>query len=333
LKTSIAQLVGYSAIHFTGAELDRGKGFDQARLRNAWSQLADWDPRAVSYKGTDKLVVASQVAARVIAGRGEVLAVGVALQLAIKIYGIPYPYWQVSSGLARWDLNTVTANGRMIKVEARGRFMRRGWKKAIQQVHKKFNTSDFSIGAGILFAPRSSARTRKADVLIVDPTGETMDPRAHPELRSLLRHYAPFFAHQNFNAFAKRLLKIAEAPDKDFNNYLRRGDPQLLDPSVWFKRTSFRWEGMRFQGTAWDGIAWPRHLTGVGIEAGTGAFYWGLWDHVIEALRHGELASVTDMQLVPQVIREGRLIFILLDDATALAWAPTSQELTPSMFD
>jgi hypothetical protein len=216
-----------------------------------------------------------------------------------------------------------------LRVEARGRFEGKlGGAKA--EVRKKFgsNTS-FARQLGVIFSPRTSLIGSFPDIILLDPESDGMpDESAHREYRSLLLHYVHFFSRQNFDDFACRLTTLAQASDEDFEGYLQNGDDDLRRARV--KRTAFHLENEEFVGTAWGGVAWPAGLgggAGLDVDFSAGCFYWGIWTKVLSALREGQLQDIVNMDAREETYVDRLRVYIVLDDATALAWAPTEEEL------
>lgn len=155
----------------------------------------------------------------------------------------------------------------------------------------------------------------------------------HPRLRSVLRHYTPFFERQGYGEFSSRLKELAAADDALFEAYLTAGDAVLRDKNITTHRTYFRYNDHRFEGAAWDGTAWPASLTGVEVPENQGCFYWALWDEVTRAIKEGRLSDIAEMNIRPEVFRLQGRVLVLLPDASALAWASSEDALSPSMFE
>ncbi len=174
LVLSIAGIVGRSAIHFLGSVLDAGEGHEIARVRLAWHLLMDWQMMAVPhYNNPDRFVltVANQPNSRLLALRTEIISVGIGLEVGIRMFDIPYPFWVATPGLEPYDLYTHNDAGEIIAVEARGRTDRGGWATAVQQIYHKFQVPNFSRAAGVIFFPRTTNRSRTSDIMIIDPKG------------------------------------------------------------------------------------------------------------------------------------------------------------------
>lgn len=263
----------------------------------------------------------------------EILAVGVGLSVAIKFYDIPLQLWS-PTGLKATDFEAYDKNNNRVRVEVRGRFVRNNWKSAVQETQGKLkNYRNFDKALGVLFAPRVSDVTRAADIEIIDPVGEHMTTQKYSQMRAVLCHYAPFFERQGYAEFGERLRELSSADNEKFALYLKKGDPILCDKNIKTYRTFFRYNNHRFEGTAWEDTAWPMSLTGVEIPKDKGCFYWALWDEVIRALKEGRLADIAEMEVKPEMFRFKDRVLILLQDASALAWAPSQADLSPSMFE
>lgn len=336
-EISFAALVATAGAHFREGAVDFGdQGSAQAEMQRAWDNLAHCQPKPVRSQksGKNRLVVTkSENNPRVDGLAAEILAVGVGLSLAIEFYDLPLQSW-FPTGLEPTDFQAYDRDNNLVRVEVRGRFKRNNWKAAVQKTQEKLkNHRDFNKAIGVLFAPRESAATKAADIEIIDPVGEHMTTQNHPQLRAVLCHYAPFFERQGYTEFGARLRQLSAADDEGFAHYLSKGDPILGDKNIRTHRTFFRYNDHRFEGTAWDGTAWPTALTGVEIPENKGCFYWALWDEVTRALKEGRLKDIAEMEVPSQVFRFKGRVLVLLQDASALIWAPTEAELSPSMFE
>lgn len=336
-EISLAELIGTAGTHFRDGAIDfGGHGSAQAETQRAWDNLAHCQPRPIYNQKLGKnclVVTKSANNPRSDGLAAEILAVGVGLSVAIKFYNIPLQLW-FPTGLEPTDFKAYDQNNNLVRVEVRGRFGRNHWKVAVEKTQKKLeNYSDFNQAIGVLFAPRESARTNAADIEIIDPAGEHMTTQNHPQLRAVLCHYAPFFERQGYIEFSERLRQLSSADDERFAQYLSVGDPILGDKNIRTHRTFFRYNEQRFEGTAWDGTAWPTALTGVEIPENKGCFYWALWDEVTWALKEGRLEDIAKMEVSSQTFRFKGRVLVLLQDASALVWAPTEAELSPSMFE
>lgn len=160
--------------------------------------------------------------------------------------------------------------------------------------------------------------------------------------RAVLLHYASIIDRVGGEGgilFATRLRTLADpvrtAADA-FARYLSGGDPDLsFDERSLHRpwRSFFRYDGQWFRGSEFIGAAWPQSLGGALPEVGRGAFYFGLWDEVIEALRDGRIADTVSMKVEAGSSWHNEKLFVLLADGTALAWAREESALTPVMFD
>jgi hypothetical protein len=336
-EISLTELIATAGAHFRDGAIDfSGYGKEQAEIQRAWDNLAHCQPRAVYNKKLNKnrfVVTKSVNNPRADGLAAEILAVGVGLAVATRFYSIPLQGWS-PTGLAPTDFEAYDSDGNLIKVEVRGRFARKNWKTAIEKTQQKLkDEKDFNKAMGVLFAPRESAMTNASDIEIIDPSGDYMNTREYPQLRSILCHYAPFFERQNYSEFAARLRELSDAEDASFARYLNEGDIVLGDKNIQTHRTFFRYAGHRFEGTAWAGTAWPTALTGVEIPDNKGCFYWALWEEVTRALREGRLRDIAEMRVPFQTVRHHGRVLVLLQDGMALVWAPTEADLSPSMFE
>lgn len=329
-RVPIARIVAYAGIHYEGEAQDHwGVGEGRARIQSAWQDICNWNPRAeLDRTSAPRLVFDQRPNSRRQANFSEVIAVGAGLVVAAAFYEMPYRFWRPTPGLSPYDFRAPGPAGMELQLEVRGRFEGNlGDAKA--QVRKKFGANAFlARQLGVIFAPRTDVEASHPDLTLLDPENNGMPAAtAKQDLRALLLHYVPFFARQNFDDFADRLRALAALPDADFDAYLNQGDPVLRAARV--RRTAFRFEGEEFVGTAWSGVAWPKGLIELqtDVDLSSGCFYWGIWTRVLDALREGQLQDIADMETSVGTYTEGQLIYVLLDDATALAWAPTQEAL------
>ncbi len=176
----------------------------------------------------------------------------------------------------------------------------------------------------------------------MDPVLDNSPQPQSQRLRNIVRHYIPFFERQqglndnNFTRrFAARLRELAEADESTFQNYLHNGDAALRYDKRGEKpwRTYVRYDGQQFYGTALNGYAWPIEIAGRKPVPGQGAYYFALWEPVIEALRDGRIHDLLEMDVTPGTTQHNGRVFVLLEDGIALAWAPSEDQLKPGMFD
>lgn len=326
ITVPISQIVAYAGKHyFNAAEDSDGVKSTRGEIGLAWSNLAGWRPRPEKQPGKSnvyKLVLDDRENTRQKSHISEILGVGVGLILAARVYVMPYRFWYPDKGNAATDYRAPGVGGGDIQVEVRGRFGHANWGEAIAQVHRKLGViPSLSSQLGVIFAPRTSARTLVEDVLLVDPDGPGAEQEDNAPYRALLRHYAPFFGKQNFHTFAGRLLELADLLHDEFELYLQQGDAILR--SAIAHRTSFNVGAYRFEGTAWRADAVPL------LPPSTEAYViWGLWDAVIEALRNGQLSAIAEAELNEWSSKEGDFSYSVLADGTAFAWAETLDLLT-----
>lgn len=278
--------------------------------------------------GRKVLTIAKQPNSRLLAVRTEIISVGIGLEIGIRMFGIPYPFWDATAGLQPFDLYTYDAQGNVIAVETRGRTDRNGWVNAVEQIHTKFKAPNFSRAAGIIFFPRTTNRGRTSDILIIDPAGEASSKSPNQRYRSLLRHYAPFFIAQGnlIRPFGERLREIAEYPEQAFEDYLGRGTPTSGSP-IRQGHSGFTIRGERYVGTFWDDVVWPYWLTGIRAPSNGGVFFWGLALEVVERLRTGQIKSLEFPPEETTVKKTDSQMIIIFSDRTVLAWAPSQKFL------
>ena len=331
ISISIAELVARANLHFAGSVGNCPDGEEQLRMRLAWETLRGWQMTAVPHATEQSrivLVVADQPNSRLAATRSEVLAFAVALEVGIRLYEIPYAFWDATPGLQPYDLAAFDAAGDEVRVEARGRIDRTNLRTAIDQVHQKFALANFSRAAGVIFFPRTNNRGREADVMILDPAGKS-DKSPNSRYRKLLLHYVPFFEAQGgaVRSFGKRLKELSLASEVDFQAYLQSGDALLSGRLVRKGHSGFDWNGVHYVGTFFKDIAWPEWLTGVKKPGIEGVFFWGLARQVIDALQTGRVRELNFTDHPAEITRRNSVMSIILADMTALIWAPTLQEL------
>jgi hypothetical protein len=139
MTMTIVEVIVRAGMHFAGAVMDRGEGFEAAQIRKAWDFLMDWNLRAELHQttvGRTVLVVNEQENARLSATRSEILAFGIGLEVASRMYDIEYALWEGSPGLSLHDIQTVSAAGGVIQVELRGRINRKGMRSAVDEVYE-----------------------------------------------------------------------------------------------------------------------------------------------------------------------------------------------------
>jgi hypothetical protein len=332
LTMTIVEIVVRAGMHFAGAVMDRGEGFEVAQIRKAWDFLMDWNLRAEAHAFTaDRivLVVDEQENARLSATRSEILAFGIGLEVASRIYDIEYALWEGSPGLSLHDIQTYTAAGGLIEVELRGRINRKGMTSAVEEIYEKFATGNFSNAAGVVVFPRTTNGSRSAEIMIVDPDGDRPTDPASSRLRILLRHYAPFFYYQGgvVRRFGVRMREISLSDEPAFANYLANGDGVLIQNKTRAGRVGFTESGVRYVGTVWDGVYWPDWLTGIKSPAEGGVFFWGLRKGIVDAIRSGKLAELVGLREQHKVISSERHLVVILEDGICLIWAASEADL------
>jgi hypothetical protein len=332
ISISIAQLVANANLYFAGAVADEGAGEEEARMRAAWEALRHWGMVAVPHQrqpGRTVLQVAGQTNSRLTAFRSEVLAIGVALEIGIRLYDTAYPYWAATEGLQPFDLQSSDEAGNEYRIEARGRINRTNVGIAITDVHDKFPDADFSHAAGVIFFPRTNNRGRE-DILVLDPDGEPSRGLRNRRYRNLLVHYAPIFIAQGgaVRPFGERMRVLAKSSDKQFSDYLKNGDVALQNPRTRRTHASFTWRGTRYLGTFFQDFVWPTWLTNISLPAEGGVFFWGIAREIVLGIENGTLKdfrfSVSERALVD---RRDAVTAIVMPDRTLLIWGMTMEDL------
>jgi len=331
ISVPISEIVVHAGIHYEGEAQDYwGIGRECAQIQSAWQDICNWEPRSeTDAKGVSRLVFTKRENSRRQANFSEVIAVGAGLVVGVRFFNRSYRFWRPTPGLSTYDFWAPGPEGSELQLEVRGRFAGDNIGTAKAQVRKKFGeTATLSRQLGVIFAPRVDVNTPNVDIVLVDPEKDGLPAMdSHREFRALLLHYIPFFARQNFTEFANRLKKLAESSNNEFAAYVASGDDVLRNARV--KRTTFQFEGAEFVGTAWEGLAWPTALAPriEEIDFSKGFFYWGIWTAVLESLREGQLGDLVDMNVTVGTYVHEHRIYVLLDDATALAWVPTMNDL------
>ena len=249
----------------------------------------------------------------------ELLGVGVNLLVASHLYSVNLNAWNITTGNARFDYTAIyPPTNSSLEIEVRARLDRNNWRIAVQEANKKLTAKankshrDFTVAAALLFAPRSTSpkrAVRTKDILIMDPSGNNTPHNPSQNLRNIIQHYIRFFERQeslnekNFTRlFAQRLRDLASSDEESFQRYLHEGDATLCYDKRGGKkpwRQVFRYDGQRFCGTAFDGYAWPMEVGGRKPEVGVGAYYFGLWEPIIEALRDGHIEDLAELKVTP----------------------------------
>jgi len=345
IQTSISEIVSYAGIHFEGAS---DTSDPQAPVRMAWNDLSAWEYRTWSEDNSRSRLFVSPPANDSVHNRGtELLATGVGLIAATRIYQSSLPVWHRTTGLAPFDYTAQSSlAGGKVAAEVRGRMDGHGWARAIEQSREKLTqASELNLvsAAAILYAPRQRPSRNETDVLIIDPAlgGDGID--LFDMYRGVLQHYIPFFDRQAFEAashapiraFVKRMRELVASSDTEFAEYLRSGDRLLRQLRPWL--ASFRYLDYEFRGTAWSGLTLPGNLIDeFDLELGiprTGDYYWTLWSDVITSIQRGRLSDLVLMQVpfVHATIMDR--VFVLLPDGIAIAWAARGRPLSSTMLD
>ena len=301
-------------------------------MRAAWDLLRHWGMTAVPHHrrpNRSVLRVTEQPNSRMTAFRSEVLAIGVALEVGIRLYDTAYPFWAATEGLQAFDLQATDDAGNQYRVEARGRIDRTNVGTAKKQVYDKFVNANFSQAAGVIFFPRTNNRGRE-DILVLDPDGDLNHLLANSRYRNLLRHYAPLFIAQGplIRPFGDRLLWLAKASDTDFANYMSTGDEVLMNRRTRSARSGYGWRGVQYVGTFFEDFAWPNWLLPVDRPTDGGVFFWGIAKDVVVSLQTGavrELRFVVAEQAT--VHRSETTMAIVMPDRTLLVWGLTMKDL------
>lgn len=175
------------------------------------------------------------------------------------------------------------------------------------------------------------------------PSGDNTVQRQSQNLRNIVGHYIPFFERQqglnenNFTRrFAQRLRELADSDEDTFQRYLCEGDAALYydkrgQEKPW--RAVICYDGYRFCGMVYAGFAWPVEIAGKKPQPGVGAYHFGLWEPIIEALRDGHIDELAELQVTPGTTEHDGKLFVLQSDGIALTWASSEAELKPDMFD
>jgi hypothetical protein len=330
IQVPISRIVAYSGIHYRNEAIDHWNiGSGRAEMQNAWQDISNWQPYfQTDSNGISRLVFVRPQNSRRQANFTETVGVGVGLFIATRFFNTPYRFWSPTPGLSRYDYRAFPGSHMEYQLEARGRFAG-NLGNAKTEVWEKFGqNASLSRQLAVIFCPRENLNSSHTDVILLDPIkNDVMNNTEYKNYRSILKHYSYFFARQNFHAFSNRLYEIARSNDEIFSVYLKLGDDELRKSLA--KRVTFEVSNYNFQGTAWKGFAWPFYLSRKlkQFDFSTGFFYWGIWNSVIEYLREGRIPEIVEMTTFEQIEVAGKRIYMVLDDATALAWAPTMKDL------
>jgi hypothetical protein len=330
IQVPVSRIVAYSGIHYRGEAVDHWNiGSGRAEMQNAWQDINNRNPHCITdSQGNLRLLFDSSTNSRRQANFTETVGVGVGLFIATRFFNTPYRYWSPTPALSRYDYRAFPGSHMEFQLEARGRFAG-NLGSAKSDVWDKFGqNANLSRQLAVIFCPRENLNSSHTDVILLDPTKNgAKNNTEYQNYRSILKHYCYFFARQNFHAFANRLYAIAQSNNDDFLAYLKVGDDKLRKSLA--KRVTFEVSNYSFQGTAWKGFAWPFYLSRKlkQFDFSTGFFYWGIWNSVIEYLREGRIPELEEMITFEQIEVVGKRIYMVLDDATALAWAPTIKDL------
>lgn len=326
----ISKIVVYAGMHFANTTSRyTGMTAPQAMTTLAWALLSAWNPQPIALpSGVKKMIVEKLDNSRLQGTASELFAVGVGLHIAKELYSVPFRLWSPSVGLSSYDYWTYAPGGGKIRLEVRGRFNGRNVPSAVGQIKRKFKGSNnYSKALGVIFSPKDRLSPRAPDVWLIDPERDPKEAALPTnDYRMLLMHYAPFFELQGFYGYADRMRQLAEAPEDVFQEYLANGDG-ALDQGLNY-RTSFKLGESRFMGTAFYGTRWPDVIVGTSKkDFEGGAFMWGLHQEVIDSIKRGDLERVLQMQVVEYALHSGPYINFVLDDGSALAWAPNVNTL------
>lgn len=340
LSISISQIVAYAGTQYRGAALDHwGVGTRRAEIQRAWENILSWKPRC-EVRAKDKiskLVFDDLKNSRDKALLSEILAIGVGLIAASRVYKIPYKYWYPTPGLSRTDFMAPRLNGH-VHLEVRGRFDRKNFKSAIEAVWDKFgSTPSIANELGAVFFPRSTPNVRTPDLILLDPEGPARLVEREEFFRALLWHYSDFYIKQGYDSFGGRLVELAQAGEREFNAYLHGGDEvlKLLGGQFGSWRTSFTLEGEFFIGTAWEASAVPHieaFFTSAETHYSSGFLVWAIWEPIHGAIIEGDLERVASAELnsfvIPGDPDNGQLgAYVGLEDGTTIAWARNLDDL------
>lgn len=332
ITISIAQLVANANLFYMGSVADEGSGVVEARMRAAWEALPHWGMEAVPHH-TDAertvLRVAQQPNSRDTAFRSEVLSIGVAVEVGIRLYAVAYPYWSATEGLEAFDLQATDEDGLEYRIEARGRIDRTNVAAAKTQVHAKFPIANFSHAAGVIFFPRTTNRGR-GDIIVLDPDGKPGNSLRNRRYRNLMLHYVPIFIAQGgyLRDFGESIRALARATDGRFDDYLSGKETALQASSALRRHASFGWRGTLYIGRFFEDFVWPTWMTGESLPGGGGVFFWGIAKDIVVAIANGTLKDVRfSAEERAAVQRQKNLIAIIMPDRSLLIWGKTLQEL------
>lgn len=294
IETTISTIVGFSSLYFVGIrQVANNRADSLFRLKEAWNRLSSWGLKSEN----NKLVFNDNNHPGERQKTSELAAIGVGLLCARLIYNVPLRYW-VPTNQGRFDYHAPTSTSHAFKVEVRGRFDRKNWKAACEEVRKKIGTAgDYRNAAGIVFAPRTSSKTRTADIQIMDPVGNDRSFGKYFRERSILQHYAHYCLTRGSIEFGRTLADIAEASDFDIEKYQETGIDGFKTKSLFSDRFDLfgqEYHGVTIRIRPWDSVL--QHLRKKKPNIQTSYLFDGIDVRILEFLRTGKLHSITNLE-------------------------------------
>lgn len=217
-RISLIEIITRATIHFQGWPLAQGENKYEARLIQAWNAIRHFNPIGMTNKdGRNLLVITTGKNPESTKPFSEIYGISIAAILCERIYNVNYTSF--TNVFGRHDFEFLHIN-QVMKVEAKGRFRRKGRKNALASIEEKFSTiRNFKQAIGIISYPSDTAKRRTPDIELVDPEGEDIKLEINEIKRRILKHYLSFFRVLDIPAIGvvEFLLRLK---DKDLTEYL-----------------------------------------------------------------------------------------------------------------
>jgi hypothetical protein len=360
-RFSLPEIVHWGTLHFQGLKIAKGANetTKQARMRRCWQEFVDYNPRAVTVNGRERLVVDKHANPDEQRRFSEIIgeAIGVAIVGKALPAGRAAFTRRSFNRTTRHDYDISTPTG-IVWLETRGRYGGGGRSKAMLEVDRKFNrkhkyrivkkkgsqsktvvttvgAGDYSQAIAALVYPSDDGNRKLPDVELMDPPGQSRQPARVERARRVLRHYFEIFDRQNVKAMLdiQRLLDLSDVElERELDTGIRLFSESRNYPPkriAYFGRTSLRVLGEQFVGTYFDGAAAPPWLTQTGAApAESGIFFYGIWRGVIERLGSFDLLELLSSNADTAVtVTDAGTTFVLFNDGVLTAWSSSIQQL------
>jgi hypothetical protein len=335
-RTTIHAIVAHAAAHFQDAPVaGNAKPTTEVRMRQAWSRLCDFSPRAETHDGRRRLVITPGKNIDVRAEASQLLGVGIGLAVICAKLEVPYTsiVKQNFSSKVFHDFEGVRRS-KPLKIEVRGRYRRNNRTKALDQVKKKFSGGhDFASAVAAQVYPFNVANRDHADIELVDPDGDVPDLSLDALCRQAIRHYLPYLERQNVHS-AILLQMLVALPNDTFATFFRSTWRRVWQPILEGQpipvlgRTSLHCAGERYWGTIYNDWAAPPWASQYVDRTQGGFVFMGL-----PLVLFRQFTTIEDtvrlLQYGPPVATANDgYVYVRLGDGFLLIWSPTLEGLT-----